>query len=193
MSHPLITCPCCGEWTTFENCPSCGRKLRVAVSLIVLALLSGCALIAPIDSRMPVQRYKAAEYSWQALNAVDMLQTLHIAKAERTADQMAAQQDAGFIPNRYCYEEGDPLTKMMTGKQPSQRNVVLSSVAYALIHYGVSAWLEKMDRVREDGTHYTPWVLAARGWHAIGLGWKGATVYNNWNIGLRIGGSGCRQ
>lgn len=167
--------------------------MKHTIPLCAISLLSGCTLIAPIDSHMPVQRYRAAEYTWQALNVIDMAQTLHIAQARRTDAQMAAQTANGLMANRYCYDEADPLTRAMIGEHPSQRNVVLSSIAYALVHYGVSAWLEHKDKVREDGTHYTPWVLAARAWHGIGLGWKGATVYNNWNIGLRIGGSGCTQ
>lgn len=161
------------------------------IALSALITCSGCELIMPIESHAPVQRYKAAEYTWQALNAVDMGQTLHLAESRRTDDQIAAWKSQGFTVQRFCYEENNFATRSMIGPHPSQNSVALSSVVFGIAHYYVSAWLERKDTLNDEGAHNSPWVIATYGWHALGLVTKAATVINNHNIGLRFGGSGC--
>lgn len=167
---------------------------RIPLLAASIITLSGCALIMPIEeSNLPVRRYADAELAWQVANVVDAFQTLHIADSRRTDDQMAALHNAGVTPNRYCYEEGNPFTRMLIGEHPSKRSVILSSALFAVGHYYVSAWLEKKDTLNEQGQHNSPWYVAAIAWHAVGLVTKGATVVSNHSIGLRVGGSGCTQ
>lgn len=167
------------------------QSLCLTAALAACIACTGCELIAPIDSRMPVQRYRAAEYTWQALNVIDMGQTLHLANAQRTDAQMSTWKQQGFTVERNCYREANPMTRALIGEHPSQSSVVLSSVAFALIHYGVTAWLERKDTLNANDEHNSPWVVAARAWHGVGLVTKAATVINNHSIGLRFGASGC--
>lgn len=167
--------------------------VRALVACTAAFCASGCALIMPVESRAPVKRYAAAEYTWQALNVIDYGQTMHLANSERTDAQMAEWERRNYTVERSCYQESNFLTKALIGEHPSEASVALSSIAFALAHYYVSAWLESKDTLNEAGAHNSPWVLANWAWHGVGLATKAFTVASNHSIGLRVGGKGCNE
>lgn len=169
------------------------NRVRASIACTLVLSTSGCSMIMPIESRAPVQRYKSAEYAWQALNVVDYGQTVHVSNSKRTDAQMDTWQRRNFTVDRHCYEEANPATRALIGARPSQSSVALSSLAYALGHYYVSTWLERRDTLNEFGEHNSPWYIANVVWHTVGLATKAVTVVNNHSIGLRVGGSGCKE
>jgi hypothetical protein len=64
-----------------------------------------------------------AETAWQAVHAVDALQTLSIAKSD-------------------CFYEANWFTRQQIGKHPSETDVVLWWAAHAALHYAVTKSLE---------------------------------------------------
>lgn len=117
--------------------------------LLLLVALQGCASV-PAD-----------EYVWQTLHAVDVAQTVQIAKNPR------------------CYRESDPITSRLIGEHPSTQGAIAWGVGTAVLHAGVSNWLENIDA--------KPWVKGA--WKVLSFGSVGITIANNYSDGLRVNGS----
>jgi hypothetical protein len=123
---------------------------RAALAVAVLAL-AGCANLSPA---------MRSEIAWQAMNAVDTGQTVTIAR-----------QPAAF-------HEADPLTSRIVGEHPREGSVYGVMLGYAVLHAGVSLWLDRMDPGAGG------WHKANIAWHAISIGSKGAVVVHNFAIGL---------
>lgn len=114
---------------------------------IVLALtLTGC-------SEMP-----RGEIAWQSVHALDVLQTVQIAK------------------NPHCFHEDDPFSKRLIGEHPSQGQVVAWGVAFAAVHMSVGAALEHWEA--------PGWVQV--GWQYLTLGAASRAVINNYQQGIGV-------
>jgi len=166
------------------------KCVRAAIACTLALSASGCALLMPIEDQ-PVSRYHTAETAWQVMNVIDAGQTLHLAKAQRTDDQMAAWKAQHITVERACFREANPMTRALIGEHPSEAKVALSSILFTIAHYEISAWLESKDTLNEWGEHNSPWYVAAVTWHTVGLATKFLTIANNHNIGMRVGASRC--
>lgn len=95
--------------------------------------------------------------AWQAVHAVDTVQTYH------------AMSDP-------CYVEADPITRRIIGSRPNDAHVIAWGVGYAGFHYGVSRLLDA----------YAPrWISQAWGWATLAD--NTMTDFHNASIGIRIG------
>lgn len=122
--------------------------------LLPMALLCGCVSF----ERMSAET-RSEEIVWQAVNAVDALQTYEI----------------GRDP---CYYEAGTVTAALIGEHPGEGAVAAWALGTAWLHAVVTTWLVDQDA--------EPWLL--RTWQAISLYDVGSAVYNNHQIGIRIGG-----
>lgn len=123
--------------------------MRSTFILVVLAL-GGCANMRPAAY---------TEAAWQTLNIIDAGQTITIARN----------------PSRFA--EGDPVTGQLTGPHPQERQVYATMAAYAIIHAGVTYWLDS-----EDSGHGA-WHVASIAWQTLSLGDKGFAVGHNFSQG----------
>lgn len=123
---------------------------RTKLILLLCLALWGCADMQHFN--------RGAESAFQVANLVDMAQTLH-----------GPGDDS-------CYRENEPLTRLLIGSQPSSTAIVAHGVAYGLIHYGVTHWLES------HGHEY--WAAA---WEAVTIADTGTAVAHNYTIGIRLG------
>lgn len=127
--------------------PSFMWWLVIAMLMAVIVMMSGCSSIS------------RQEVAWQTLHAVDVAQTLSIARDP-------------------CYRESNALTSQLIGEQPSTGEVVAWGVGSALLHAGVSHLLDKHEAPR--------WIRI--GWDAITIGAVTHTVVNNHQEGVRLFG-----
>jgi hypothetical protein len=120
------------------------------------------------------------ETTWQVLNVIDAGQTVHIARSQRCGVNAA-------------YREVNPLTRGLIGERPKERDVLLSSAAYALGHYYVSRWLKaRTERAFSEGSpNRGAWLFATGAWHVGMLAGKLDTVASNHKLGLRPWGDAC--
>jgi hypothetical protein len=81
------------------------------------------------------------------------------------------------IANDPCFHEANPLTQSFIGENPSRRSVIGWAVGSAVGHALVTDYL--MD-------HHPN---AAKWWQTLTISISGLSVGNNYQIGLRIGGS----
>ncbi len=121
--------------------------MRKAAIILVLVSLQGCAAY---------NNMSPSEKAWQALNVVDAMQTLDVARNPR------------------CYKEGNALTSAVIGEHPSEAEVVGFMVAGAVVHYQISRYMERKD---------APMWLQ-KGFKYVSLGGKAITVGNNYSRGL---------
>ena len=110
-----------------------------------------------------------AELTWQAMNVVDLGQTLHIANGVD------------------CYHERNPLTRTLIGRHPSEGAVIGVMVGYSALHFGVSKFLEH--QTKTTGRQF--WKVMEGAWHVVSLTTKANTVKDNHDIGLTPFGRGC--
>jgi len=125
--------------------------IRVGALCALAALVAGCADLSPMAQR---------EIAWQALNVVDTGQTITIA---RQPSQL---------------EEGNFITQSLVGRHPTERNTYAMMAGYAILHAGVSVWLDSNDPGRG------PWHVASLIWGYGMLTGKGLTVANNFGKGI---------
>jgi len=104
------------------------------------------------------------EAVWQAMNVVDMLQTIEIAK------------------NPTCYQEVGTLS-MLYGNRISKKDAVIGSAIFGVLHYAATRGIESLIDRNPD------YRVLQRVWQYTGYGWKGHTLYKNHEIGLRPGSS----
>lgn len=123
------------------------RFLRFFLWFPALPLAAGCTALGTHE-----------EQTWQALHAVDVVQTRHIVDDP-------------------CFAEGNPVTRALIGREPSARSVIVWGVGAAALHAGVTELLL-------DHDHPT----AARWWQYVTIGDAAATVGHNFYVGVRIGG-----
>lgn len=119
---------------------------------ILVGLVLGCAGCA-----------SNLETTWQAVHLTDGLQTL------------SAARDA-------CYDEEDPITRRIIGRQPSDGEVIAWWAGLAIAHAGVSHWLER-------------WPRWQKAWQLVTIGNSAVIVARNHHNGVRIAGenrSDCR-
>ena len=101
------------------------------------------------------------EYVFHTLNAIDMFQTISAAKKPG------------------CYQEANPLTRRLIGKNPSSDSIVISSIAYSVLyHYG-------SDMI--DKSSLPKWTKNVT--FSLGIAAKLNTVVNNHRIGAYVDGA----
>lgn len=119
------------------------RTLMAAACLITLA---GCAL-------SPTAR--VTEATWQTLNVIDTGQSITGAR------------------NPGVYAENDPLTRSVIGRHPTEAQAYEFRAAFAVLHAGVTFWLDHEDTGRGG------WHVASLLWQTVSLGNEGLTVVRN--------------
>ena len=92
--------------------------LRATLSIVAIVMCSGCASTAQWVQDNP------EEAAWQALHAVDVLQT------------------ANFTKDLDCYSEVDPLTSKIIGKKPERERVYKWALGSAIAHYAIFKAIE---------------------------------------------------
>lgn len=123
----------------------------ITITALLVAVLSGCAA--------------TPEKTWQTLHAIDLGQTLHIARAPA------------------CYHEGNEATAAVIGEHPSEEGVVAIMVTYAVLHYYIGKRLEALEDKR--------WLKA---FQYLTILQSARTVVGNHQLGLRpFGSGGCFQ
>lgn len=154
---------------------------RLLVAAIAVASLSGCATVeryigpgwAERADKDPDDGFVLAESAWHALNAVDVMQSIHIANS----------------PN--CFREVGFPTAQLFGDHPSKEEFVVSGIIYSLGYRAISSWLETKEREQEDPDAKDNWRTGRIVWHALTLATKAFTVGRNHANGLRPFGEGC--
>lgn len=103
------------------------------------------------------------EYSWQAMHAVDVLQTAN-----------------GVAGNPGCSTEGNSLTAALIGKSPEKHEVYKWGIGSSILHFFVGRWVD--DKFGGAPNH---WNIFIRG---IDNGMKLKTVYSNYDKGVGVNG-----
>lgn len=126
-------------------------RQRCGISSAALAfMLAGCSSVP------------RAELAWQALHAVDVAQTVQIARSD-------------------CFWEDDPITSKLIGEHPSTGEAIAWGVAWGGLHLGVTRMLEAWEAPR--------W--AQVGWQALTIGNTLSAVKNNIDQGILPWDSDC--
>jgi uncharacterized membrane protein len=138
---------------------------------------------------------RTAQTAWQAMNVIDMGQTLHIARSARTDEQMAAWAAKDFTVDRYCYQEVNPITRAIIGKHPSQKEAVISSALWAIGHAVATRWLDKRTEqaFATESPNRGAWYVGRISFHAFTLGTKAWQINHNNNFGIKPFGRGCKE
>lgn len=154
-----------------------------------------CALVVLLSGCAANRGSMSAQVAWQAMNVVDMGQTVHIARSKRTDKQMAAWFNQGMTANRYCFEEVNPLTRALIGKHPSEAEVIGSSLLWAAGHALVSRWLDRRTDAAfaSDSPNRGAWYVGRIAFHGVMLGSKAWQIGHNNSIGLKPFGQGCKR
>ena len=118
--------------------------MQRVVAVLAITILCGCASLP------------RGETTYQALHAMDMLQTLNGPAGDP------------------CYTETGAIPNLLHGDNPSRREVVAWGVGWGLLHWGVSRELEQ---------HAPDWMLTA--WQALTIGEVAITIGHNHDIGIR--------
>lgn len=138
----------------------------LALALILFFALSGCATVEP--GRMFPREHgsRVAEKTWLALDAIDTMQTVQIAR------------------NPSCFREANPLAASLYGDDhPQAGRVVSTNVVLALVHSKVSRWFDDhvaLAASRGDDS-VGPWYVGRIAWHAVSIVGTGAAVASNFN------------
>ena len=119
-------------------------------SIAAVLVLAGC------------QGVPKAEIAWQALHAVDVAQTVQIARSS-------------------CYQESDELTARIIGEDPSTGEALAWGVGLAGVHYGVTRWLESIEAPR--------WVQGT--WQALTIGNTAYFIKQNNDQGIKPWDTDC--
>lgn len=148
-------------------------RLRFLVALILalllLIMLGGCATVEP--GRMFPREHgsRVAEKVWLALDTVDTMQTVQIAKHPQ------------------CFREANPVAASIYGSEhPKAGRVVLTNVVLALVHSRVSRWFDdgvSRARLRDDDS-VGPWYVGRIAWHAVSIAGTSAAVADNFSQGI---------
>ncbi len=162
--------------------PTTARALALCFGSI--AGLAGCSFVIPVGERTPhpsdsavdlqlQKRFyepgytfrhaenRLAVYAFDALNAVDIQQSMH---ASRRPD---------------CYAEANPLTRALIGAHPTPAESAAVLLAGGFANYYLSAFLDSRDVPDADGRISWPWRIARYGFLAFSIGSKANTVYSN--------------
>jgi hypothetical protein len=118
----------------------------------ILLALGGCTTLTTTNK---------AEIAWQALNVVDTGQTLTVARNSK----------------RWC--ESDPVTIHLVGQYPSEKSVLVTMAAFAIVHFAVTRFMDDRD------TGAGPWHTANIIWQTATLTAKSFTVGRNFTVGIR--------
>lgn len=147
-------------------------KACVVIAALIAAFLStGCVTSERMFPRE--QSSQVLEVTWQALNTVDTMQTIQIAKYPQ------------------CFYEGNPIAADIYGTEhPSEKRVMITNVVLALAHSAVSRWLD--DRVdAASPEHFEDWRATRRFWHTMSIIGTTAAVANNFNNHVRPTSARC--
>jgi len=128
-------------------------------SIILLSiLLSGC---------VNVREMTGTEVAWQTMNAIDIVQTLQVAK----------------FPE--CYEESNWMTKALIGKHPSESEVLAVGVLYGWGHAKISEMIRSRMTFDENGDPSNAWEAVNIVWNLFSFVGTGSAVLHNHQIGVR--------
>jgi hypothetical protein len=122
-------------------------------ALLAAALLAGCASTPPLTQ---------AELTWQALHAVDSLQTVQIARSD-------------------CFRESNQVTRRLIGDHPSTAGAIGWAAGMAVAHYGVSQFLESV-----NAPGWVRWT-----WQAVTIVDTADTVKQNHDQGIGLADTSC--
>lgn len=160
----------------------CAALIIVSVFLIITLLMSGCAVLPiPLNPQSEQQNSNYAEGAFLALDSIDTLQTINIAKHPK------------------CWREADPWAAKMYGTDhPSVGEVVGVNLALMLVHTMVASWLDDevakhvaMDAATPGLDSVGPWYVGRIVFHMVSIGASGAAVLNNKHLGISPLGGGC--
>lgn len=101
------------------------------------------------------------EKAWQAMHLVDVAQTLNGPASDP------------------CYSEQDPITSSLIGEHPSRGEVLAWGVGLSVTHYYLGEWVDNSDWPEGVKTLV----------RSIDIGYKGLTIGNNHETGIRAFGS----
>lgn len=156
--------------------PFCAALFIVAV-LAMLVLLSGCASFpVPLNPQSEQQNSDYAEGAFLALDTIDTLQTINIAKH----------------PN--CWREADPFAAKIYGTDhPSVGKVIGINIALMLAHTMLASWLDDEVATHESANDGSvgPWYVGRIVFHVVSIVGSGAAVLNNKHLGISPLGGGC--
>lgn len=163
----------------FETSPRMAylSALLIVAVMLLCACLGGCAVMPiPLNPQSEQQNSNYAEGAFLALDTIDTLQTINIAKHPK------------------CWREADPFAAKMYGTDhPSVGEVVGVNLALMLVHTMVASWLDdevaKHD-MANDGS-VGPWYVGRIVFHVVSIGASGAAVLNNKHLGISPLGGGC--
>lgn len=100
------------------------------------------------------------EEAWQTMHLIDVAQTLSGPASDP------------------CYPESDPVTRSLIGSTPSREAVLAWGIGASVAHYFAGRWL--------DNTDWPEGVKTVI--RSIDLGYKGVTIGNNHDAGIRLFG-----
>jgi hypothetical protein len=145
--------------------------LAFPLALALLLAVTGCETIptAPAGFTNPTTR--RAEYAWLALDVVDTMQTVTIARS----------------PD--CLYEADPLARMLYGSaHPSVGRVLGVNAAMAGAHYQLGAWLDRnTERALsdEDNSNAGLWYVGRAAFYGLSFLGSGTAVIGNVQLGIK--------
>lgn len=142
----------------------------LCILCISLVILSGCGVtnvkLAGFESHIEWDNFDMSteEKLWQAAHIIDVLQT-----------ETYHRED--------CYVEANPITRRIIGKEPSTEKVLAWGAGAALwTHYGYQLI---------DNSNLPKWSKKTIKW--VDVAYKYDTIYNNHQIGIRIGAPAKKQ
>lgn len=149
---------------------------RVVVCLGLFVMTGCAALPIPFSPQTQQQNSNWAEGTFIALDTIDTLQTVQIAKHPQ------------------CWREADPMAAKIYGTDhPSAGAVVGINFALMIAHTMVASWLDdevaKHD-MANDGS-VGPWYVGRIAFHTVSILYSGAAVLHNKGLGISPLGGGC--
>lgn len=146
------------------------RFRYVAALIVALVLLFACMGCTTTPGVFPREHgSRVAEKVWLALDAVDTMQTVQIARNPR------------------CFREADPLAARMYGTDtPKPRTVLVTNIVLALVHSSVSRWFDDgyaRAEARQDDSA-GPWAVGRIAWHTVSILSTGSAVAHNFSLGI---------
>ena len=154
--------------------------LSIIALVLIACLASGCAAL-PMSMQPSDQTSAYAEGTFLALDTIDTLQTVTIAKHPK------------------CWREADPVAAKLYGSDhPSAGKVIGINVLLMVAHTMVASWLDDevdkhvaLDNATPGLDSVGPWYVGRVVFHAVSIVGSGAAVMSNKAKGISPLGGGC--